>query len=100
MVEMKYPELLAQAKGHSFSFCLYQCCISGFLVPNLSVVQGESLKEQLVEESFVNAPKSLFCEDSDGDELCSYGEGVFGGEGGGIWKNVILSVTGWPNHVN
>lgn len=93
MVELKYPELLAQSRGHSFS-CLYQCCISGFLVLCSSVVQGESLKEQLVEQSFVNAPELLFCEDYGGDELCSYGEGVFGGK---KWKIVIPSVTGWPN---
>lgn len=69
-MELKDPELLAQSKGHSFSFCLYQCCISGFRVPNLSGVQGESLKEQLVEQSSGNA-ENLFSEDHDGDELCS-----------------------------
>lgn len=82
MVEHKSPELLAQSKGYSFCFCLYQCCISGFLVPNLSVVQGVSLKERLVEQSFVNASESLFYDDYEGDELCSYGEGVFGGKNG------------------
>lgn len=46
------------------------------------MVQGVSLKERLVEQSFVNASESLFYDNYEGDELCSYGEGVFGGKNG------------------
>lgn len=78
MVELKPPELLAKSGGRSFSFCLYQCCISGFLVSHLSVVQRDSLTEQLVEQSLVSAPACLFCEGYDREEPHLYREGVFG----------------------
>lgn len=52
------------------------------------------MKERLVEQSFVNASESLFYDDYEGDELCSYGAERDGEKRRGRWERTAIQPEG------